>query len=29
MADISIVGDLQEVLPLLISRLKAIKGKPP
>ncbi len=29
MADIGIVGDLQEVLPLLISRLKAIKGKTP
>jgi electron transfer flavoprotein alpha subunit len=27
MADIGIVGDLQEVLPLLINRLKAIKGK--
>jgi electron transfer flavoprotein alpha subunit len=27
MADIGIAGDLQEVLPLLISRLKAIKGK--
>ena len=28
MADIGVVGDLQEVLPLLISRLRAIKGKP-
>jgi electron transfer flavoprotein alpha subunit len=27
MADIGIAGDLQEVLPLLISRLKVIKGK--
>jgi electron transfer flavoprotein alpha subunit len=29
MADIGIVGDLQEVLPLLISHLKVIKGKIP
>ena len=27
MADIGIVGDLQDVLPLLINRVKAIKGK--
>ncbi len=27
MADIGIVGDLQDVLPLLISKLRAIKGK--
>jgi electron transfer flavoprotein alpha subunit len=29
MADIGIVGDLPEVLPLLISRLKAVKDKSP
>jgi electron transfer flavoprotein alpha subunit len=29
MADIGIVGELQEVLPLLISRLKATKGRTP
>ena len=27
MADIGILGDLQDVLPLLISKLRAIKGK--
>ena len=27
MADIGIVGDLKDVLPLLISKLRAIKGK--
>ena len=28
MADIGIVGDLQDVLPLLVNKLRAIKGKP-
>ena len=28
MADIGIVGDLQEVLPALINKIKAVKGKP-
>ena len=27
MADIGIVGDLQDVLPLLINKLRAMKGK--
>jgi len=28
MADIGIVGDLQDVLPLLVNKIRAVKGKP-